>query len=272
MKTNPALSRFRKTVGRLIAIAVLASLVGLWAVYSAQSNQSQTLAQGAQGPVNAPPAETATPTSTPTNTPLPTSTPTPTSTPLPNSTATPTPSPTPTPTPTPTPLPAADPISTDLLNVDVEIKVDGENGCMDVKHGNPFNGQNVWRYSCNGTDAQTWQITPFNGGYQLKVKAARKISALAPQSDTEYTACLDSRGDHDNDDLTGSRVDVWACVDEKSGAADNQTFWIEEASDDTYHIFSHEDVGIRDQGDTQNFTHDGSNYTEFEITAVTGGL
>ena len=202
-----------------------------------------------------------------------TSTPTPTPTSTPVATATPTPTPTPqataTPTPTPTPITTspAVAISSDLINVDVEIRVDGVKGCFDVKYGNPYNGQNVWRYGCNGTNAQTWQISEFNGGYQLKVKAA-------PNNGNEYTVCLDSRGDHDNDDLTGSRVDVWSCVDENSGAADNQTFWIEEATDGdgTYHIFSHEDVGIRDQGDAQNFTHDGSNYTEFEITAVTGGL
>ena len=220
-------------------------------------------------PVSQLSTSTSTPTPTPTPQPMPTATPTPT----PSATATPTPTPTPeatatpTPTPTPTTTSPAVAISSDLLNVDAQIKVDGVKGCFDVKYGNPYNGQNVWRYGCNGTDAQTWQISEFNGGYQIKVKSA-------PQNGNEYTVCLDSRGDHDNDDLTGSRVDVWACIDENSGAADNQTFWIEEATDGdgTYHIFSHEDVGIRDQGDAQNFTHDGSNYTEFEITAVTGGL
>ena len=199
-------------------------------------------------------------------TPTPTPTPTPTATPTPTPTATPTPTPTATPTPTPT-TSTQTPISSDLLNVNVQIKVDGVNGCFDVKYGNPYNGQNVWRYGCNGTDAQTWQITPFNGGYQIKVKAA-------PNNGNEYTVCLDSRGDHDDPNLTGSRVDVWSCVKPDSGAKENQTFWIYEApdGDGTYHIFSHEDVAIHDQGDTQNFTHHNSTYTQFQITAVTGGL
>ena len=201
-------------------------------------------------------------------------TPTPTPTPTPTATATPTPTPTPTSTPTATPTPTPTPttstqtpISSDLLDVNVQIKVDGVNGCFDVKYGNPYNGQNVWRYGCNGTDAQTWQISPFNGGYQIKVKAA-------PQNGNEYTVCLDSRGDHDDPNLTGSRVDVWSCVKPDSGAKENQTFWIYEApdGDGTYHIFSHEDVAIHDQGDTQNFTHHNTTYTQFQITAVTGGL
>ena len=173
---------------------------------------------------------------------------------------------------TPTQTGTQTPISSDLLDVDVQIKVDGVKACFDVKLGNPFNGQNVWRYGCNGTDAQTWRISEFNGGYQLKVKAAEQL--LGNPVRDAYTACLDSRGDHDNSNLTGSRVDVWACVPDDSGAKDNQTFWIYEATDGdgTYHIFSHEDVGIQDQGDTQNFTHHNTTYTEFEITAVTGGL
>ena len=210
-------------------------------------------------------------TSTSTPTPTPTTTPTPTPQSMPTATPTPTPTPTATatatatPTPTPTSTQTQTPISSDLLDVDVQIKVDGVKGCFDVKYGNPYNGQNVWRYGCNGTDAQTWQITPFNGGYQLKVKAA-------PNNGNEYTVCLDSRGDHDDPNLTGARVDVWSCVKPDSGAKENQTFWIYEADDDTYHIFSHEDVAIQDQGDAQNFTHHNTTYTEFQITAVTGGL
>ena len=162
------------------------------------------------------------------------------------------------PTATPEPTPVA--ITSDLIGVDVTIKVAGTNDCMDLKYGDAKNGQNMWRYGCNGTAAQTFRIAAFNGGYKIVVK----------QGNSSY--CLDSRGDHTKSDLTGSRLDVWSCVASNHSARDNQTFFIEGAQGSTWHIYSADGVGIKDQGVAQNFTHDDSSYTRFEITAVVGGV
>ena len=174
-----------------------------------------------------------------------------------------------TPTATPSPTPVA--LSSDLIGVDVTIKVAGSNDCMDLKFGDPRNGQNIWRYACNGTDAQTFRINAFNGGYQIMVKQ-RAAQAGALNSTPHFTKCLDSRGDHTKSDLTGSRLDVWSCVSSTHGARDNQTFFIEGAQGNTWHIYTADGVGVKDQGSAQNFTQDASTYTRFEITVVVGGV
>ena len=71
--------------------------------------------------------------------------------------ATPTATATATATPTATPEPTPVALTSDLIGVDVTIKVAGTNDCMDLKYGDAKNGQNMWRYGCNGTDAQTFR-------------------------------------------------------------------------------------------------------------------
>ena len=120
--------------------------------------------------------------------------------------------PTPTPTPEPTPEPSFD---FDGQTLYVWHETDDSEGCLDVKHGNRSNGQDVWTWECNKTDAQKWKFEKraagaYAGSYRL-------VSALG--SDTH---CLDNRGDF----TTGDRMGIWSCVDDTHGAAANQSVTI----------------------------------------------
>ncbi len=103
-------------------------------------------------------------------------------------------------------------------------ETDESEGCLDVKHGDRSDGQDVWTWECNKTDAQKWIFEKrtagdYKGSYRL-------VSALG--SDTH---CLDNRGDF----TTGERMGIWSCVDDTHGAAPNQSVTIA-ASGDGYTI------------------------------------
>ena len=103
-------------------------------------------------------------------------------------------------------------------------ETDDSEGCLDVKHGKRSNGQDVWTWECNKTDAQKWKFEKraagaYAGSYRL-------VSALG--SDTH---CLDNRGDF----TTSERMGIWSCVDDTHGAAPNQSVTIA-ASGDGYTI------------------------------------
>ncbi len=103
-------------------------------------------------------------------------------------------------------------------------ETDESEGCLDVKHGDRSDGQDVWTWECNKTDAQKWIFEKrtagdYKGSYRL-------VSALG--SDTH---CLDNRGDF----TTGDRMGIWSCVSDTHGAAPNQSVTIA-ASGDGYTI------------------------------------
>ena len=145
-----------------------------------------------------------------------------------------------------------------IVNHDMEIKVAGQNErCLDVKAGSISNGQNVQNWSCNDTDAQTWKLVPYDtDGYQIKVKKG------------DYSHCLDTRGDHTLADLSNSRLDIWDCVGEGHGAKNNQKFYVEGVQgENTFYIYSHTNVGVKDNGNGKKFSQDGSPYTKFELVS-----
>ena len=103
-------------------------------------------------------------------------------------------------------------------------ETDDSEGCLDVKWGDRSNGQDVWTWECNKTDAQKWifqkrTVGDYSGSYRL-------VSALGND-----THCLDNRGDF----TTGDRMGIWSCVDDTHGAVPNQTVDIA-ASGDGYTI------------------------------------
>ena len=99
-------------------------------------------------------------------------------------------------------------------------ETDDSEGCLDVKYGNRSNGQDVWTWECNKTDAQKWIFQKrtagdYAGSYRL-------VSALGND-----THCLDNRGDF----TTGDRMGIWSCVGDTHGAAPNQSVTIAESGE-----------------------------------------
>ena len=85
--------------------------------------------------------------------------------------------------------------------------------CLDVQWGNARNGQDVWTWACNDTDAQQWTLEKRTAGaYQ---DSYRLVSALG-------NYCLDNRGDF----ATSDRMGIWSCVSDTHHAAANQSVTI----------------------------------------------
>ena len=120
----------------------------------------------------------------------------------------------------PTPPPTDDDDDFDGQTLYVWHETDDSEGCLDVKHGNRTNGQDVQTWDCNKSDAQKWIFEKraagdYQGSYRL-------VSALG--SDTH---CLDNRGDF----ATGERMGIWQCVGDTNGAASNQSVTIAESGE-----------------------------------------
>ncbi len=135
-----------------------------------------------------------------------------------NPVLTPTPTPTPTPEPTPTPTPVSDNFDGQVW--EVQHVTDDSTSCLDVSYGDASNGQDVWMWKCNDTDAQKWRFEKRTAGDYKD--SYRLVSTIG--SDTH---CLDNRGDF----TTGDRMGVWQCVDDTHGAAPNQSVTIEPSGD-----------------------------------------
>ena len=100
-------------------------------------------------------------------------------------------------------------------------ETDDSEGCLDVKHGNRSNGQDVWTWDCNKTDAQKWIFQKRTGG-DYSGFSYRLVSALGND-----THCLDNRGDF----ATGDRMGIWSCVADDHWAVPNQTVDIAASGD-----------------------------------------
>ena len=97
---------------------------------------------------------------------------------------------------------------------------DDSTGCLDVKHGNASDGQDVWTWECNKTDAQKWKFEKRTSG--AYAGSYRLVSTIGND-----THCLDNRGDF----TTSDRMGVWTCVSDSHGAAPNQSVTIAESGD-----------------------------------------
>ena len=85
--------------------------------------------------------------------------------------------------------------------------------CLDVKWGNASNGQDVWTWDCNDTNAQKWTFEKRTAGaYTGKYRLVSKLGNY----------CLDNRGDF----TTSDRMGIWSCVADTHGAAANQSVTI----------------------------------------------
>ena len=89
-------------------------------------------------------------------------------------------------------------------------------GCLDVSYGNATNGQDVWVWACNESDAQKWT-------FEKRTTGAYKDSYRLVSSLGDGTYCLDNRGDF----ATSDRMGIWRCVDDNHWAAANQSVAIE---------------------------------------------
>ena len=97
---------------------------------------------------------------------------------------------------------------------------DDSTACLDVSYGDATNGQDVWTWECNDTDAQKWTFEKrtagdYAGSYRL-------VSAIGND-----THCLDNRGDFS----TSDRMGVWECVGDDHWAAANQSVNVEVSGD-----------------------------------------
>ena len=85
--------------------------------------------------------------------------------------------------------------------------------CLDVKWGNASDGQDVWTWECNDTDAQKWTFEKRTAGaYKDSYRLVSKLGNY----------CLDNRGDF----TTSDRMGIWSCVADTHGAAANQSVTI----------------------------------------------
>ena len=90
--------------------------------------------------------------------------------------------------------------------------------CLDVKWGNASNGQDVWTWDCNNTNAQKWTFEKRTAGtYTGKYRLVSKLGNY----------CLDNRGDF----TTSDRMGIWSCVADTHGAAANQSVTIAASGD-----------------------------------------
>ena len=90
--------------------------------------------------------------------------------------------------------------------------------CLDVKWGNATDGQDVWTWDCNDTDAQKWTFEKRTAGaYTGKYRLVSKLGNY----------CLDNRGDF----ATSDRMGIWSCVADTHGAAANQSVTIASSGD-----------------------------------------
>ena len=85
--------------------------------------------------------------------------------------------------------------------------------CLDVKWGNASDGQDVWTWDCNDTNAQKWTFEKRTAGaYKDSYRLVSKLGNY----------CLDNRGDF----TTSDRMGIWSCVADTHGAAANQSVTI----------------------------------------------
>ena len=114
------------------------------------------------------------------------------------------------------------PASTDFHNQVVELQhvTADSTACLDVSYGNAANGQDVWTWECNDTDAQKWTFEKRTAGdYKDSYRLVSKLS------DGSY--CLDNRGEFS----TSDRMGIWECVDDTHGTAANQSVTVEASGD-----------------------------------------
>ena len=116
-------------------------------------------------------------------------------------------------------------VRADLLWKTVRIKHSNYQRCLDVSHGTAKNGQNLWAYDCNGTDAQKWILDRREQGTEKG--RYRLFSKLA---DSSY--CLDNTGTLGYD----VNVHLWSCLPHSSSHAPHQSFDLEHISGNNYRI------------------------------------
>ena len=114
--------------------------------------------------------------------------------------------------------------SFDGQSLEVRHVTDDSTSCLDVSYGAASNGQDVWMWDCNDTDAQTWRFEKRTSG--TYAGSYRLVSLVGNDS-----YCLDNRGDF----TTSARMGIWTCVGDTDGAAANQSVTIA-ASGDGYTI------------------------------------
>ena len=98
----------------------------------------------------------------------------------------------------------------------------GTDACLDVKWGQAKNGQDVWSYACNGTNAQKWRLVARGGD---AVGAYKVVSRLG-------NYCLDNRGDFSD----GGRMGIWSCVGDTHGAVRNQSVYFKALAGGEYNL------------------------------------
>ena len=159
----------------------------------------------------------------------------------------------------------ATPDPTPTLDQYMQLKIDGTTSCLAVDHGTSRYAeirQRIWRQYCADPSWSwdTWTISEYNGGYQLKLKKSNNDGD---------DFCLDARANHNGSTLTSSRPGIWECLASNHGSRASQTFKFSYVSDGKWKIYSSNDVWLKDAGQHQTFRHDSSSATTFEIASAT---
>ena len=98
-------------------------------------------------------------------------------------------------------------------------------GCLDVQYGRANDGQTLWTFDCNGTNAQKWLLGHRNAGDQEdKYFMVSKAQSMLH--------CLDNTGNLTN----GGKTHLWTCLSDTHGAVANQSFDFELVSGNQYRI------------------------------------
>ena len=108
----------------------------------------------------------------------------------------------------------------DGQTLEVRHVTDDSTGCLDVKWALARNGQDVWVWVCNDTNAQQWTFEKRTAGDY--VGSYRLVSNVGNGS-----YCLDNRGDF----ITSDRMGIWSCLDDTHHHAANQSVTITASGD-----------------------------------------
>ena len=108
----------------------------------------------------------------------------------------------------------------DGQTLEVKHVTDDSTACLDVKHGEASDGQEVRTWECNDSDAQKWTFEKrtegdYAGSYRL-------VSAIG-----DDTHCLDNRGVFE----TSHHMGIWSCEADTHWAASHQSVTIAESGD-----------------------------------------
>ncbi len=125
------------------------------------------------------------------------------------------------PDPTPPPAPSTDMLGPYEIGQSLPGGAENDYRCIDLKHGNTSNGNQVWYYPCNQTPAQSWYWDDSNNYIRSSI---------------DKNKCLVGSG---GSSALGTKLMIWDCVNN-----DDRFRWDWDASDDSLRPRNNKEVCI----------------------------